>query len=144
MIDSSCLFTATMCIAPTTPPKAYARRFQTRPKADHVPTRGRCGNPHFNRMALTPGQARSLSDRYDAGIRHADDLLAQFLADLGRRGRLDDTLVVVVSDHGEEFMEHGKVGHRGTLYMQSLRVPWLMAGPACRRSLSTSRSVSRT
>ncbi len=26
-------------------------------------------------------------------------------------------------------MEHGKVGHRGTLYMQSLRVPWLMAGP---------------
>jgi arylsulfatase A-like enzyme len=114
---------------PYDPPEAYARRFQTRPKSDHVPTRGRCGNPHFNRMALTPGQARFLSDRYDAGIRHADDLLAQFLADIGRRGRLDDTLVVVVSDHGEEFMEHGKVGHRGTLYMQSLRVPWLMAGP---------------
>ena len=114
---------------PYHPPKAYARRFDTRPKADHVPTQGRCGNPHFNRMALTPGQARFLSDRYDAGIRCVDDLIAQFLEDLDRRGQLDDTLVVVVSDHGEEFMEHGKVGHRGTLYMQSLRVPWLMAGP---------------
>jgi arylsulfatase A-like enzyme len=114
---------------PYDPPKAYARRFETRPKVDHVPTRGRCGNPHFNRMALTPGQARYISDRYDAGIRYVDDLIAQFLADLDRRGQLDDTLVAVVSDHGEEFMEHGKVGHRGTLYMQSLRVPWLMAGP---------------
>jgi len=114
---------------PYDPPEAYARRFETRPEADHVPTRGRCGNPHFNRMALTPGQAQFLSDRYDAGIRYVDDLFAQFLADLDRSGRLDDTLVVVVSDHGEEFMEHGKVGHRSTLYLQSLRVPWLMAGP---------------
>jgi arylsulfatase A-like enzyme len=114
---------------PYDPPKVYARRFETRSKVDHVPTQGRCGNPHFNRMKLSSGQARFLSDRYDAGIRYADDLLAKFLADLDHRGQLDDTLVVVVSDHGEEFMEHGKVGHRGTLYMQSLRVPWLLAGP---------------
>jgi arylsulfatase A-like enzyme len=114
---------------PYDPPEAYASRFATRPPADRVPTRGLCGNPHFNRMQLTPGQARYISDRYDAGIRYADDLLAGFLADLDRSGRLDDTLVVVVSDHGEEFMEHGKVGHRATLYIQSLRVPWVMAGP---------------
>jgi arylsulfatase A-like enzyme len=80
-------------------------------------------------MSLTQGQARFLSDRYDGGIRYADDLLRAFLERLSRRGVLDDTLVAIVSDHGEEFLEHGRVGHRGTLYMQSLKVPWLMAGP---------------
>jgi len=114
---------------PYDPPPAYAARFETRPQADHLETSGRCGNPHYNKMALTAGQARFLSDRYDGSIRYADDLLSDFLARLERLGVLDTTVVAVVSDHGEEFLEHGKVGHRGTLYIQSLRVPWLMAGP---------------
>jgi arylsulfatase A-like enzyme len=80
-------------------------------------------------MALTEGQAKFLSDRYDGSIRYADDLLGAFLARLDRLGLLDTTVVAVLSDHGEEFLEHGKIGHRATLYIQSLRVPWLMAGP---------------
>jgi len=114
---------------PYDPPPAYAARFETRPKADHLETSGRCGNTHYNRMALTAGQARFISDRYDASIRYADDLLSNFLERLERLGVLDTTVVAIVSDHGEEFLEHGKVGHRATLYIQSLRVPWLMAGP---------------
>jgi arylsulfatase A-like enzyme len=114
---------------PYDPPPAYAARFETRPKADHLETSGRCGNPHYNKMALTAGQARFISDRYDGSIRYADDLLSGFLTRLERLGVLDTTVVAIVSDHGEEFLEHGKVGHRGTLYIQSLRVPWLMAGP---------------
>jgi arylsulfatase A-like enzyme len=114
---------------PYHPPPAYAQRFATRPAEDAVPTRGRCGNPHFNRMQLTAGQARYISDRYDGGIRYADDLIGQFLNDLDEQGLLDRTLVVVVSDHGEEFLEHGKIGHRAMLHVQTLRVPWIMAGP---------------
>jgi arylsulfatase A-like enzyme len=114
---------------PYDPPPEYAAQFETRPEADHLDTRGRCGNPHYNKMALTAGQARFLSDRYDGSIRYADDLLGNFLARLARLGVLDTTVVAIVSDHGEEFLEHGKIGHRGTLYIQALRVPWLMAGP---------------
>jgi arylsulfatase A-like enzyme len=114
---------------PYDPPPAYAAQFETRPEADHLETSGRCGNPHYNKMALTAGQARFISDRYDGSIRYADDLLGDFLTRLERLGALDTTVVAIVSDHGEEFLEHGKVGHRGTLYIQSLRVPWLMAGP---------------
>jgi arylsulfatase A-like enzyme len=114
---------------PYDPPPAYAAKFETRPETDHLETSGRCGNPHYNKMALTAGQARFISDRYDGSIRFADDLLSVFLTRLERLGVLDTTVVAIVSDHGEEFLEHGKIGHRGTLYIQSLRVPWLMAGP---------------
>jgi arylsulfatase A-like enzyme len=114
---------------PYDPPPAYAARFETRPEADHLETSGRCGQPHYNKMALTAGQARFISDRYDGSIRYADDLLGDFLTRLERLGVLDTTVVAIVSDHGEEFLEHGKVGHRATLYIQSLRVPWLMSGP---------------
>ena len=113
---------------PYDPPADYARRFDSQPPDDHIETRERCGEPHFNEMGLTPGQARFLSDRYDAGIRYADDLLGSFLERLDSQGVLDHTFVVVVSDHGEEFLEHGKIGHQ-TLYIECLRIPWIIAGP---------------
>jgi arylsulfatase A-like enzyme len=80
-------------------------------------------------MRLRPGQLRFLSDRYDAGIRWADDQLGRFLAELEASGRLAGALVVVVSDHGEELGEHGRIGHQETLHLESLRVPWILAGP---------------
>jgi arylsulfatase A-like enzyme len=113
---------------PYEPGAAYSERFHT-PGAEAVESRGRCGNSHFNALALSRGQAAHLSDLYDAGIREADDRLGGFLERLDRAGRLDDTLVVVVSDHGEEFLEHGRIGHQATVYIEALRIPWIMAGP---------------
>ncbi len=113
---------------PYDPPAEYAEKFDSRPASDHVETRENCGNPTFDEMQLSQGQAKFLSDRYDAGIRHADDHLGRFLARMEKRGVLEDTVVAVVSDHGEEFLEHGWIGHR-TLHMDILRVPWIVAGP---------------
>jgi arylsulfatase A-like enzyme len=114
---------------PYDPPAPYAEMFDSGSPEDQIDTRGRCGNPEYNRMSLTPGQARFISDRYDAGIRYADDLLKSFLEKLDAMGRLENTLITVLSDHGEEFLEHGQIGHRNTLFMESLRVPWIVAGP---------------
>lgn len=114
---------------PYDPPPSYAARFETRPARDHVDTRDRCGNPHYNAMSLTPGQAHFISDRYDASIRHADDLLKSFFDRLQQVGVLDDTFVTLLSDHGEEFLEHGRIGHQGTLFIETLRIPWIIAGP---------------
>jgi arylsulfatase A-like enzyme len=113
---------------PYDPPAEYAERFDSRPPEDRIETRDRCGTPDFNAMALTPGQAAFLSDRYDASIRYADDLLGDFLEALRGQGVLDRSFVVVLSDHGEEFLEHGRIGHQ-TLYIECLRVPWIIAGP---------------
>lgn len=66
---------------------------------------------------------------YDGEIRELDDLLERFFADLESRGLLEDTLVIVTSDHGEEFMEHGDMLHGRTMYGESLRIPLLLSGP---------------
>jgi len=66
---------------------------------------------------------------YDREIRYADDGLRDFVAGLAAAGRLDDTLLVVTSDHGEEFLDHGNLGHGATPYEEVLRVPLLFRGP---------------
>lgn len=48
---------------------------------------------------------------YEAEVRYFDDELGRFLGELAERGALDDTLVVLWSDHGEQFFEDGSIGH---------------------------------
>jgi arylsulfatase A-like enzyme len=73
--------------------------------------------------------AKHLSDLYDAGVRQQDAELEKLFAYLERAGFLADTFVILVSDHGEEFLEHGQVMHGLTQYEESVRVPFLLWGP---------------
>jgi arylsulfatase A-like enzyme len=66
---------------------------------------------------------------YDAEVRAWDDAFAALLAGLDRLGLRDSTVVVVTSDHGEEFQEHGRLTHGSHLYEESIRVPLVLAGP---------------
>ena len=80
-----------------------------------------------------PGDARyeDLVARYDAEIAATDTALEALFAGLGDLGVLGRTLVVVTSDHGEEFLEHGGLDHGWTLYQESIHVPlvfWAGAG----------------
>jgi arylsulfatase A-like enzyme len=67
---------------------------------------------------------------YDGEIAHTDAWVGRILDTLRRRHVLDETIVVVTSDHGEEFFEHGKKGHRNALYDESVRVPLFVRFPA--------------
>jgi arylsulfatase A-like enzyme len=66
---------------------------------------------------------------YEAGIAYLDDQVGALLADLEARGLLENTLVVITSDHGEEFGEHGRSWHGRTLYMPSIHVPLVVRLP---------------
>lgn len=66
---------------------------------------------------------------YDAAVRHADAELGRVLDALAEHGLTERTLVVVTSDHGEEFFEHGIFGHSRNLHENLLRVPLILAGP---------------
>ncbi len=66
---------------------------------------------------------------YDAELAWVDACLGQLLQGLEKQGRLDTTLIVVTADHGEEFFEHGRFGHRAHLYDEVLRVPMLFWAP---------------
>ena len=72
---------------------------------------------------------RHVISLYDGEIRFTDDTIARLLAELERRGSLAETLVVVTSDHGEEFLEHEGKGHRQTLFQEVLRVPLVFWAP---------------
>jgi len=88
-------------------------------------------------VRLTPADLRPKQDMYDGSIAYLDSQLGQLFRELDRRGLLDNTLVIVTSDHGEEFAEHGAVDHGTTLYRFALQVPLLLrlpgAVPAGRR-----------
>jgi arylsulfatase A-like enzyme len=80
-------------------------------------------------LALDERDVEHLVDLYVAGIRHVDGELSRLLERLERDGRLEDTLVIVTADHGEEFLEHGGVLHGRTQYQEVLRVPLILRGP---------------
>lgn len=83
-----------------------------------------------------------LKARYDAEIRYTDDVLRDFFAGLRDIGFLDNCLVVVTSDHGEEFGDHGGLLHRATLYDELLRVPLIVRGPGVAGGVVDERLVS--
>jgi len=68
-------------------------------------------------------------DRYDAAIAYLDAELDRLFRELARRGVLDRTIVVVTSDHGEQFGEHGLKGHANSLYLPLLEVPLVLRYP---------------
>lgn len=70
---------------------------------------------------------------YRRTVRHADAWLARLLQGLDDRGILDDTLVVVTSDHGENLGEAGLIGHAFSLDDRLIRVPLVAAGPGADR-----------
>jgi arylsulfatase len=70
-----------------------------------------------------------LVDLYDGEISHLDSELARLFDGLEAQGLAENTLVVLVSDHGEEFKEHDGLSHARTLYEESLHVPLIMRWP---------------
>ena len=75
---------------------------------------------------------RRLNELYDAGVRQLDAELSRLFAWMRREGVLDETLLIVTSDHGEEFMEHGRVDHFVPMWQELLRVPLVFRGPGLR------------
>jgi len=68
-------------------------------------------------------------DLYDGEIAYTDHHVGRVLDELGQRGHLDDTVVVITADHGEEFGDHGGTRHSTTLYDELVRVPLIVHVP---------------
>jgi arylsulfatase A-like enzyme len=113
------------------PPEAIARRFGF--------SKERCGKVE-NGMDI--GQLRKISGDLTADeiacvaalqraeIFETDRYVGKVLDALAELGLADNTLVVVVADHGEEFMERGRIGHRTTVYNELIHVPLIFHDPA--------------
>lgn len=65
---------------------------------------------------------------YDAELAFTDDQIGRLISELDARGTLENTVFIVIGDHGEEFLEHGGMGHGHTLYQELLNVPLIISG----------------
>lgn len=124
---------------PYDPPETYAGVFEPRPEAlrsgrsytrdqwdrlfgcFQLPAPGRPGEPV---LEIDP-----YLSAYDAELHYADHLTGLILQSFASRGLLDDSLVLVLGDHGEEFLEHGDHGHGRSLYQESIHVPLIVRPP---------------
>lgn len=72
---------------------------------------------------------REEMDRYDGGIAYEDSVIGTIVQRLRARGELDRTILIVTSDHGEQWNEHGLGSHGNSLYRPLLHVPLLVRAP---------------
>ena len=78
---------------------------------------------------LSPAEIEFLSSRYDGCINYADSKLGELVRHLRSRGLWDETLLVVTTDHGEEFMDHGLLLHMQGGYEEMAHLPLLLKLP---------------
>lgn len=70
-----------------------------------------------------------LRELYEAEVASVDALVGELVADLERHGVLDDTVLIVTSDHGENIGEHGMIDHLLSMYDTTLKVPLIVRHP---------------
>jgi arylsulfatase A-like enzyme len=115
--------------APYQPPSPFRERFETRPGA-RIPniTADRANNAELEKR-FTPEEARASRDLYDGAIAYLDSEIGTLLRQMNERGLLQNTIVILTSDHGEAFAEQGLLGHANSVYRPTLQVPLVISWP---------------
>ncbi len=93
-------------------------------------------------QAPAPELVSAAIDAYDLGIANADRAIGELVEQLEQRGLDDDTLYVVVSDHGEYFGEHDLAEHSKDVYEPALRIPLVIVPPHSSAAKVESEPVS--
>ena len=87
----------------------------------------------LNKKSLDPSSLSACADSYDECIASLDRDLDPLMDELRARWNiLDQTLVILTADHGEQFGEHGDFGHGMSLYESEVHVPLLVLFPGSR------------
>ncbi len=123
-------------LPPTTPYFAVLHLSNT-----HAPYRTDPGLEPFVPESTDPlGEVQPFENHYRNAVRLQERAIAGLLRELRASPRWDDTVVVVLSDHGEQFREHGGLYHNHSLFEEELRVPgFVVAGP---RALSAEQRAA--
>jgi arylsulfatase A-like enzyme len=82
-----------------------------------------------DRFLPTEAEREWIRQLYLAEVRYVDREIGRLLRGLAELGPPEETLVILTSDHGEEFWEHGEFEHGHTLYQEVIHVPWIITSP---------------
>jgi arylsulfatase A-like enzyme len=113
---------------PYIPPPGYEGRFGIRPRAP--------GGYYFlfdymqmDKKRLMKRDVEMARDCYDDCISFLDEELDRLLNEVRAQGLLDNTVVIIASDHGEAFGDHGFFGHSHSLFLDEIGVPLVILSP---------------
>lgn len=124
--------------SPYLPPAPFDRRYGI-----DVSDREPIVMEELNRRNVPAPEAAGIETAaYDGSIAYLDNHLRHLLAALETAGALDNTLVIVASDHGEQLGEHGMWGHAASLLTQTTHVPLILWGPGVPRGVRISEPTS--
>ena len=110
------------------PEEGYARRFWPGGRRPRLDGDDFFENPEI-RAGMDPADLEGVVSYYDGEILWTDEQVGRVLDRLDALDLADDTLVVVVSDHGDEFFEHGAKGHRQNLFGTTLDIALILRLP---------------
>lgn len=82
-----------------------------------------------NGLNLSPAEVSNIQLLYDREINYADHHIGNLLESLRNQQVLENSILIIGADHGDEFMEHGKLLHALTLYDELIRVPLIIRYP---------------
>jgi arylsulfatase A-like enzyme len=116
--------------SPYKPPPPYNRIFHDFTYTGHLfPSTGTLMKVAGNELQLNDEDLRHFIALYDGGIRYTDEKIGEFLSYLSELALIEQSLIIITSDHGEEFKEHGGVLHRQLYYRPELHVPLIIRIP---------------
>lgn len=123
---------------PYHPPAEHQRRFTSTEAASSVQEWAAAGLPNrlseaidglTSSLEYDDADVRYLVDLYDEEILYLDGQLERFFTGIEAAGRGDRAVVAVASDHGEQFLEHGRLKHCKSVYEPETRVPLVLVVP---------------
>jgi arylsulfatase A-like enzyme len=115
---------------PYTPPPPYDTIFHDfNYTGNFVPSTKNMQAAAWRGLEVNDEDVRHIKALYDGGIRYTDEKIGEFLSYLQEAGLKDNSLVIITSDHGEEFKEHGSFLHWKLYFRPNLHVPLIMHFP---------------
>lgn len=101
-------------------------------------------DPHTPYDAPEPFASRYAGRPYDGEIAFTDVQVGRVVSFLEQRGQLDNTVIVVIGDHGESLNEHGEASHGFFIYDAAIRVPFIIRAPSSGQRGRRVKDVVRT
>ncbi|MBL7645052.1 MAG: sulfatase [Candidatus Hydrogenedentes bacterium] len=116
--------------APYNPPEAFLRPFDIDRELMDPASEVHPAALVARGMKADDPRLAELRKHYDAEIAFIDGSIRRYVEGLEKLGTLSRTVIVLVSDHGEEFMEHGFADHAWNLHEETLRIPMILWAPS--------------
>jgi arylsulfatase A-like enzyme len=114
------------------PPKRFLIKYWNKPyKGPIKPSLSgvQLGSIKSGKLKINDNDRAYLEALHDGEITESDAFFATFISDLKKAGIYDRSAVIVVSDHGDEFWEHGGVGHGHSVYQELVHIPLIIRAP---------------